>query len=200
MAGVPEYEDPIALFQEWMREARANDAIQDATAMSLATADAHGVPDVRMVLLKDVDAEGFVFYTNLGSTKAKQLAENPHAALCFHWVPLRRQVRARGSVSPVTAEEADAYFASRARQSQIGAWASKQSQPLDGRFELEQRVARFAARYGFGAVPRPEFWSGFCIAPTRIEFWMEQPYRLHDRVEYTRESPTAPWQRRRLYP
>lgn len=198
--GVPDHADPIALFGDWLQEAKGNASIVDATAMSLATADAQGIPDVRMVLLKDVDAEGFVFYTNLGSVKARQLAENPHAALCFHWVPLRRQVRVRGPVTPVSDAEADAYFASRAKQSQIGAWASKQSQPLEGRFELEQRVAKYAAKYGLTQVPRPEFWSGFCLSPTRIEFWMEQPYRLHDRVEYARANAGEAWSRRRLYP
>lgn len=198
--GVPEHEDPVALFALWMQEAKANNGIADATAMSLATADGKGIPDVRMVLLKDVDPEGFVFYTNLGSSKAAQLTANPHAALCFHWVPLRRQVRVRGRVSRVSDEEADAYFATRAKESQIGAWASKQSQALEGRFEIERRVATYAAKFALSKVPRPDFWSGFCLAPTRIEFWMEQPYRLHDRVEYTRAEVGEPWARRRLYP
>lgn len=198
--GVPDLENPVDLFALWLGDARDCKDIADATAMALATADTSGIPDVRMVLLKGADEQGFTFYTNLGSVKAAQLTKNPHAALCFHWAPLKRQVRVRGPVVPVTAEEADAYFASRPKQSQIGAWASKQSQHLEGRFELEQRVAKFAAQYALFEVPRPEFWSGFRLIPNRIEFWMDQPFRLHDRVEYTRESPATPWTRQRLYP
>lgn len=198
--GVPDLENPVDLFTLWLNDARDCKDIADATAMALATADASGIPDVRMVLLKGADEQGFTFYTNLGSVKAIQLADNPHAALCFHWAPLKRQVRVRGTILPVTPEEADAYFASRPKQSQIGAWASKQSQHLEGRFELEQRVAKFAAQYALFEVPRPEFWSGFRLIPNRIEFWMDQPFRLHDRVEYTRESPASAWARQRLYP
>jgi len=198
--GVPDLENPVDLFTLWLSDARECKEIADATAMALATADANGIPDVRMVLLKGADEQGFTFYTNLGSVKAAQLADNPHAALCFHWAPLKRQVRVRGTILPVTQEEADAYFASRPKQSQIGAWASKQSQHLEGRFELEQRVAKFAAQYAIFEVPRPDFWSGFRLIPNRIEFWMDQPFRLHDRVEYTRETPASPWTRQRLYP
>lgn len=198
--GVPDMENPVDLFALWLNDARDCKEIADATAMALATADAGGVPDVRMVLLKGADEQGFTFYTNLGSVKAAQLMENPHAALCFHWAPLKRQVRVRGPIVPVTPEEADAYFSSRPKQSQIGAWASKQSQHLEGRFELEQRVAKFAAQYALFEVPRPEFWSGFRLLPSRIEFWMDQPFRLHDRVEYTRETPATAWTRQRLYP
>jgi pyridoxamine 5'-phosphate oxidase len=198
--GVPDMENPVDLFALWLNDARDCKEIADATAMALATADAGGVPDVRMVLLKGADEQGFTFYTNLGSVKAAQLMENPHAALCFHWAPLKRQVRVRGPIVPVTPEEADAYFSSRPKQSQIGAWASKQSQHLEGRFALEQRVAKFAAQYALFEVPRPEFWSGFRLLPSRIEFWMDQPFRLHDRVEYTRETPATAWTRQRLYP
>ena len=193
--------DPIALFRSWYDDADRREDIPHASAMSLATVDAQGRPDVRIVLLKGVDDGGFVFYTNLGSVKAAQLAVNPHAALCFHYPPLTRQIRVRGAVSPVTAEEADAYFASRPKQSQIGAWASKQSTELEGRFDLEKRVAHYTAKYGLGKIPRPDFWSGFRLVPWRIEFWLEQPFRLHDRVEYTRsEDGTGEWARRRLYP
>lgn len=197
---IPDTENPVDLFTAWMADAKACSEIKDATAMSLATADAEGRPDARMVLLKSADDSGFVFYTNLGSNKAQQLAANPHAALCFYWAPLQRQVRVRGPIHTVTPDEADAYFASRPKQSKIGAWASKQSQRLEGRFELEQRVAHFAAKYALSEVPRPEFWSGFHLVPNRIEFWMEQPFRLHDRVEYTRADGNAPWVRQRIYP
>lgn len=197
---IPHLDNPVELFSQWLAEARACEGIPDATAMALATADADGAPDVRMVLLKSADDSGFCFYTNLGSVKAAQLAANPRAALCFHWAPLGRQVRVRGAVTPVTKEEADAYFASRPKQSQIGAWASKQSQPLEKRFELEQRVAHYAAKFALTQVPRPDFWSGFRLVPTRIEFWLGQPYRLHDRVEYVREGAEQPWRTTRLYP
>lgn len=197
---IPHLDNPVELFAQWLADARTCEGIPDATAMALATADADAVPDVRMVLLKSADDTGFCFYTNLGSVKAAQLAANPHAALCIHWAPLERQVRVRGPVTRVTQEEADAYFASRPKQSQIGAWASKQSQPLEKRFELEQRVAHYAAKYGLTQVPRPDFWSGFRLVPTRIEFWLSQPYRLHDRVEYVRVGAGEPWRISRLYP
>lgn len=190
--------DPFVLFQTWYAEAAVCPAIDDHTAMALATADASGRPDVRMVLLKDWNAQGFVFYTNLGSPKARQLADNPQAALCFYWMPLEKQVRIQGSVVPVSPEEADAYFATRERLSQIGAWASRQSQPLAGRYELERRVSRYVARFGFSQVPRPPFWSGFYLCPDRMEFWLKQPYRLHDRVQY--EKTEEGWVRKRLFP
>lgn len=194
-----EREDPIALFCEWMDEARASE-ISDANAMSLATVDADGMPDVRIVLLKGVDENGFVFYTNLESQKGRELAATPKAALGFHWKSLRRQVRVRGAVEPVSAAEADAYFASRPRDSRIGAWASKQSRPLESRFALEKAVAKYAARYPVGEVPRPDHWSGFRIVPISIEFWHERPFRLHERAQFTRQAPGAPWRRQRLYP
>ena len=191
-------EDPIALFREWMELARAKEP-EDANAFALATADKAGLPDVRMVLLKDVDARGFVFYTNLESDKGRELAENSQAAICFHWKSLRRQVRARGQVIAVSDEEADAYFATRARDSQIGAWASRQSRPLETRFELEREVTKYAAKFGFGKVPRPPHWSGFRIVPVRIEFWRDRPFRLHDRLVFERESGDD-WRQKRLFP
>lgn len=192
-------EDPVSLFNEWMELARAKEP-QDPNAVALATADGDGFPDVRMVLLKGVDEEGFVFYTNLESDKGEELKQNPRAALCFHWKSLRRQIRVRGAVTPVSEAEADAYFASRARDSQIGAWASKQSRPLETRFELEKQVAVFAAKFGLGKVPRPPHWSGFRVVPTRIEFWRDRPFRLHDRLVFERETAAAPWRTKRLYP
>ena len=190
-------EHPINQFQSWMREAEGSEP-GDANAMTLATSTADGVPSARMVLLKGADEAGFVFYTNLGSRKAEELYANPRAALCFHWKSLRRQVRVEGTVEEVDKAEADVYFASRSRLSQIGAWASKQSQPLKGRLELEKRVAEFTAKFHIGAVRRPEFWSGFRLLPVRIEFWQEQPFRLHDRKVYNR-SPDG-WTVEKLYP
>ena len=192
-------EDPVALFEEWMELARAKEP-EDPNAMALATADGDGFPDVRMVLLKGADERGFVFYTNLESAKGLELKENSRAALCFHWKSLRRQIRVRGAVTPVSEAEADAYFASRAKDSQIGAWASKQSRPLEARFELERQVAVFAAKFGLGKVPRPPHWSGFRVVPSRIEFWRDRPFRLHDRLVFKRESASAPWRTERLYP
>jgi pyridoxamine 5'-phosphate oxidase len=192
-------EDPLTLFAAWMEEAvRAEPA--DPNAMALATVDSAGLPDVRMVLLKGFDARGFVFYTNLTSRKGEELAANPQAALLFHWKSLTRQVRLRGPVEPVSEAEADAYFASRPRGAQIGAWASKQSAPLEDRFALEKAVARFAAKYAIGTVPRPPHWSGFRVVPLLIEFWHDRPFRLHQRVEFRRETPDAPWAKAGLYP
>ena len=192
-------EDPFALFGEWLADAKAKEP-NDANAMALATADAHGAPDVRMVLLKDVSGDGFVFYSNAESRKGTQLAENEQAALCFHWKSLRRQVRVSGRVVQASDAEADAYFSSRAKDSQIGAWASDQSRPMEGRFELEKRIALFAAKYGLVKTPRPPHWKGWRIVPTRIEFWRDRPFRLHDRLEFTREAGGQPWMTRRLYP
>ncbi|MGI8841446.1 MAG: pyridoxamine 5'-phosphate oxidase [Caulobacteraceae bacterium] len=189
--------DPIALFEAWLREAAKTEP-NDANAMALATVDAAGVPDCRMVLLKGVDADGFVFFTNTQSAKGRELAGNPHVALAFHWKSLRRQVRVRGEVSPVTAAEADAYFATRDRGAQIGAWASDQSAEMPDRFALEKRVAEFGVRFGLGKVPRPPHWSGYRVRPTAIEFWRNRPFRLHERLLFERAGDG--WATNRLYP
>ncbi len=190
-------DNPIGLFRAWFAEATQTEP-SDANAVALATADARGRPSARMVLLKDVDDRGFVFYTNLDSRKGRELGENPRAALCFHWKSLDRQVRVEGPVAPVADAEADAYFASRDRASRIGAWASLQSRPLESRFALERRVAEFTAKFHVGAVPRPPYWSGFRLTPDAIEFWQERPFRLHDRTLYHREGDA--WTARKLYP
>jgi len=189
--------DPFRQFALWFEEAEVKEP-NDPSAMALATVGADGMPAVRMVLLKGVDERGFVFYTNLESRKGEQLAGQPLAALCFHWKSLRRSVRVEGTVEAVAAAEADAYFATRARSSQIGAWASSQSRPLAGRFELEKRIARFTAQFGVGAVPRPPHWSGFRVLPRRIEFWEDRPFRLHDRLVFHRND--AGWRTEKLYP
>lgn len=189
--------DPIALFNDWLAAASTQEP-NDPNAVALATSDANGQPNVRMVLLKGVDDGGFVFYTNLESQKGRELAANARAALCFHWKSLRRQVRVQGRIEPVTGAEADAYFATRHRESQIGAWASKQSRPLESRFALEKAVAVYAAKFGLSPVPRPAHWSGFRLLPARIEFWQERPFRLHDRLVYLRESNG--WTTLKLYP
>ena len=197
---VPVRDDPVAQFNEWLEEARASEP-NDPEAGALATATAAAVPSVRMVLLKAADAEGFLFYTNLESRKGEQLIANPQAALCFHWKSLRRQVRVEGPVSTVAEDVADAYFASRDRPSRIGAWASRQSRPLDGPLALERQVARFAAKYAIGKIPRPPFWGGFRIVPLRIELWASGAFRLHERLAYSRDDPaSAAWRSERLYP
>jgi pyridoxamine 5'-phosphate oxidase len=190
--------DPFSLFAEWLAEATESEP-NDPNAVALATVDETGLPNVRMVLLKDFSPRGFVFYTNLESRKGSELAKNPKAALGFHWKSLRRQVRVRGPVENVSSEEADAYFSSRPRMARIGAWASKQSQPLEGRFELEKAVALYTARYAVGDVPRPSFWSGFRVVPAEIEFWRDGAFRLHERARFTREAAGG-WVRTWLYP
>jgi pyridoxamine 5'-phosphate oxidase len=189
------------LFQSWYSEAEACDAIAEPTAVTLATVDKDDMPSARIVLLKDVSEGGFVFYTNLGSDKVCDLAENPKAALCFYWMPLDKQIRVQGEVVPVSAQEADAYFASRPRESQIGAWASKQSQTMPQRFSLEKSIARYGIKFGLGKVPRPEFWSGFRLKAQRIEFWLKRPFRLHERIRYSADAGAGDdWTRQRLYP
>ncbi len=190
-------DDPFALFANWLGEATASEP-NDPNAMTLATADADGMPDARMVLLKSVDARGFVFYTNIDSAKGRELSANPKAALCFHWKSLRRAVRVRGEVETVTEREADAYFASRARSARIGAWASDQSRPMPDRFALEKRVAEVGLRFGLGAVPRPPNWSGYRVLPASFEFWRDRPFRLHERLVFARAGDG--WTTSRLYP
>jgi pyridoxamine 5'-phosphate oxidase len=191
--------DPIALFEKWFAEAKAAEP-NDPEAMALATVDATGLPDVRVVLLKAAGENGFVFYTNEQSAKGGELASNPKAALVMHWKSIRRQVRVRGAVERVSAQEADSYFATRSRPSQIGAWASDQSRPLDSRATFEARVAEVERRFDGKEVTRPPHWGGYRIKPVQIEFWMDQPYRLHDRVKFTRNDAGAAWQKTRLYP
>ncbi len=191
--------EPFALFAAWMEDARKAEPA-DPNAMALATVDETGLPNVRMVLLKGIDERGFVFYTNLGSRKGQELAGQPKAALAFHWKSLTRQVRVRGPVERVTDAEADAYFATRPRGSQIGAWASKQSTPLESRMAFEKAVALTTAKYAVGTVPRPPHWSGFRVVPLVMEFWHDRPFRLHDRVEYRRAGIGSDWTKTRLYP
>ena len=198
-AGFTDADDPFVLFTEWMAEAEKSEP-NDANAMSLATVDAQGLPDVRMVLLKEHSETGFVFFTNCESQKGAELLGSMKAAVNFHWKSLRRQVRVRGPVEKVSDSEADEYFASRARDSRIGAWASQQSRPLESRFALEKAVAKYAAKYAIGEVPRPPHWSGFRIVPLYIEFWHDRPFRLHDRVVFRRPEPSASWSKQRLYP
>lgn len=197
MIGEKTPKDPLALFEAWFEEAKQQEP-NDPNAMSVASVGEDGMPSLRMVLLKGCDERGFVFYTNFESRKGEQLLARPKAAALFHWKSLRRQVRIEGPVTRVSDEEADAYFASRPKDSQIGAWASEQSRPLAGRFELEKRVAKFAAKFGLGKVPRPPHWSGFRIAPERIEFWQDGKFRLHDRLVY--HSEETGWRTERLYP
>jgi pyridoxamine 5'-phosphate oxidase len=199
-----EADEPLRLFAAWFAEAKRSEPV-NPDAMTLATVDASGLPNARMVLMKGFDDRGFVFYTNVDSTKGHELDAAPKAALTFYWKSLQRQVRVRGYVEPVSAEEADAYFASRSRMAQIGAWASKQSSELESRLAFEKAIARFTAKFAIGAVPRPPYWSGYRVVPQEIEFWQERPFRLHDRVAFTRATSNAslskaPWVKTRLYP
>ena len=194
-----EAEEAFRLFAAWFEEATRAEP-SDPTAMALATLGVDGLPNVRMVLLKGLDERGFVFYTNTESPKGRELAALPQAAAVFHWKSLKRQVRLRGAVECVTEAEADAYFATRPKGSQIGAWASRQSAAMDDRFALEKAVARYTAKYALGPVPRPPYWSGYRIVPLVMEFWQDRPFRLHERVEFRRENPNAPWIKTRLYP
>lgn len=197
--------EPFDLFEAWLREAEGKEP-NDPNAMALATVDQDGLPNVRMVLLKGIDGvghgagRGFVFYTNIESAKGRELGASGKAGLLFHWKSLRRQVRVRGLVSAVSGEEADAYFASRARGSRLGAWASAQSRPLESRFALEKAVAQVTAKYPIGEIPRPPHWSGFRVTPLEMELWHDRPFRLHDRVVFRRAAPGEGWSRTRLYP
>lgn len=192
-------EEPFRLFALWLKDAEGSE-VNDPNAMAVASVDETGLPDVRMTLLKDFDEAGFVFYTNFESKKGVELLTSKKAALLFHWKSLRRQVRIRGAVEVVSDAEADAYFASRPRTSRIGAWASRQSRPLESRFALEKAVAEYGLKYGLGEVPRPPHWSGFRVVPSSIEFWHDRPFRLHDRLEFNRSAPGAAWEKVRLYP
>jgi pyridoxamine 5'-phosphate oxidase len=194
-----EADEPLRLFAVWFEEAKRSEP-SDASAMTLATLDADGMPNARMVLLKGFDEKGFVFYTNLDSAKGRELDHHPKAALVFHWKSLNRQVRLRGTVEPVDPAEADAYFATRPRLAQIGAWASKQSAPLESRMAFEKAIALAMAKYAVGTVPRPPNWSGYRITPLAMEFWHDRPYRLHDRIEFRRAASSEPWSKTRLYP
>jgi pyridoxamine 5'-phosphate oxidase len=191
--------DPFLLFEQWFADARAAE-INDPHAMAVATADADGLPNVRMVLLNGYDRRGFVFYTNTESAKGRELDASGKAALVFHWKSLRRQVRARGPVCRVSDAEADAYFATRPRDSQIGAWASEQSRPLDARQTFEDRIAAMKARFEGGPVPRPPHWTGYRIVPLAFELWHDRPFRLHDRIVFRRETADGAFARTRLYP
>ena len=195
----PDAREPFAPFEAWMAEAKAAEP-RDPDAMALATVDADGMPNVRMVLLKGWGPDGFVFYTNRESAKGRELDAQGKAALTLYWKSLSRQVRMRGPVQPVTGAESDAYFSSRPRGAQIGAWASRQSRPLASRAELEAAVAGIEQKYGSGPVPRPPHWIGYRLVPLYVEFWTEQPFRLHERIVFSRETPGAPWSRERLYP
>lgn len=196
--------EPFTLFEHWFEDARKHE-INDPEGMALASVDVDGLPNVRMVLLKALDGpertdRGFVFYTNFESAKGRELLASGKAALLFHWKSLRRQVRVRGTIGQTSAAEADAYFASRARGSRIGAWASRQSRPMAGRYDLEKAAAKYALRFNIGEVPRPDYWSGFRVTPLEIEFWHDRPFRLHDRIVFRRPDTVSEWERSWLYP
>ncbi len=192
-------EDPFALFRQWLAEAEKTEPA-DPEAMALATVDADGLPNVRMILLKGAGPRGFVFYTNCESAKGLELDANPKAALLFYWKSLGRQIRIRGLIEPVTDAEADAYFATRHPQSRLGAWASSQSRPLASRAALEEGVARYTKEFAGGEVPRPAYWHGYRVRPVEIEFWQHGTFRLHDRIVFRRPAPQGPWTKTRLYP
>lgn len=192
-------DDPVVQFERWFKDAKGDREILDATAMCLSTVDPEGYPDARWVLLKEFDERGFVFYTNTRSMKGRSLEKTPRAALTFYWDRQERQVRIQGDVSPVSDAEAESYFATRPRLSQLGAWASQQSEPLDSNADLIKEAAAIAAQYGTGPVPRPPHWSGYRVAPRKIEFWQGRPNRLHDRFQYARQ-PDGAWTITRLYP
>ena len=194
-----EADEPMRLFAAWLEDATKSEP-RDPTAMTLATVDRDGMPDARMVLLKGADEQGFVFFTNTESQKGQELAATPKAALVFHWKSLNRQIRVRGVVERVNDAEADAYFATRPKQAQIGAWASQQSRPLESRLAFEKAVAINAAKYALGNVPRPPYWSGYRIVASSIEFWHDRPFRLHDRIVFKRTAPGVAWTKTRLYP
>jgi pyridoxamine 5'-phosphate oxidase len=195
---LPETGDPFGLFAGWMQDALKSEP-RDADAAALATVDSAGLPDVRMVLVKKFDERGFVFFTNSESAKGSELAGNPKAALVWHWKSLNRQIRVRGTIERVSERESDDYFASRPRGAQIGAWASRQSRPLESRTALEAAVARYENKYA-EKVPRPPFWIGYRVVPLAVEFWADRPFRLHDRLVFARPAPGKPWARERLYP
>ena len=199
MAGTADFMEPINLLNEWLGEAEKSEP-NDPSAVALATVGADGMPSQRMVLMKACDERGLVFYTNLGSKKAQELEGNPNAAMLFHWKSLRRQVRIEGAVEPTGGAEADKYFASRARASRIGAWASKQSQPMEGRFEFESAIAKYTAKFGAGEIPRPEFWSGFRLKPRYFEFWRDRKFRLHERKTYSFSEDNKGWNLAEIYP
>jgi pyridoxamine 5'-phosphate oxidase len=192
-----EANEPFDLFATWLKDAEASEP-NDPNAMAVASVDESGMPNIRMVLLKDFSPEGFVFYTNFESAKGKELLASRKAGLLFHWKSLRRQIRIRGQVDIVSDAEADEYYQSRARGSRIGAWASKQSRPLESRFALEKAVAEYTAKFGIGTVPRPDYWSGFIVRPEQIEFWHDRPFRLHDRIVFTQAGDG--WEKEQLYP